>query len=74
MQSALCGAKRFVFVFFDFVQFGLPLLLWALFLANLLGFAARHGEMEGAFPARWAIASFAVLLILTIDIAGSTPL
>jgi NAD-dependent dihydropyrimidine dehydrogenase PreA subunit len=68
------GASRLGFVFFDFGRFGLPLVLWALFLAGLIAFAALHGELGGAFLARWAIASLAVLLILTLDLAGSTPL
>jgi NAD-dependent dihydropyrimidine dehydrogenase PreA subunit len=68
------SAKRFGFVFFDFGRFGLPLLLWLLLLSGLVVFAALRGELGIAFLAPWAIASLAVLLILTIDLAGSTPL
>jgi NAD-dependent dihydropyrimidine dehydrogenase PreA subunit len=68
------SAKRFGFVFFDFGRFGFPLLLWVLFLAGLVALAALLGNLSGAFLVPWAIASLAVLLILTIDLAGSTPL
>jgi NAD-dependent dihydropyrimidine dehydrogenase PreA subunit len=68
------GARRIGFVFFDFGRFGLPLVLWGFFLAGLLAFAAWHGELNAAFLAPWGVASLAVLLILTIDLAGSTPL
>ena len=68
------SARRFGFVFFDFGRFGLPLLLWALFLVGLVAFTASRGELGVEFLAPWAIASLAVLLTLTIDLAGSTPL
>jgi len=73
-QLRKSSAKRFGFVFFDFGRFGLPLVLWALCLAGLFALAALCGELSGAFVMPWAIASFAVLLILTIDLAGSSPL
>ena len=75
-QQRLRGhdARRLGFIFFDFGRLGLPLLLWALFLAGLAAFAVLHGELGAAFLARWAIASLAVLLVLGIDLAGSTPL
>lgn len=66
-------ARRVGFVFFDFGRFGLPLLLWAGFFAGLVAFGAVRGELGGAFLARWAIASLGVLLVLTLDLAGSTP-
>lgn len=68
------SARHHGLVFFDFGRFALPLLLWALFLAGLLALAAARGDLGGAFVTRWAIASLAVLLILSIDLAGSTPL
>jgi len=68
------SARRLGFVFFDFGRFGLPLLLWTLFLVALVAFGVSRGELSGTFVAPWAIASLAVLLILTIDLEGSTPL
>jgi len=68
------SARRFGFVLFDFGPFGLPLLVWALFLVGLVAFSAWHGGLDLAALAPWAVASLAVLLILTLDLAGSTPL
>jgi NAD-dependent dihydropyrimidine dehydrogenase PreA subunit len=68
------SARHRGLVFFDFGRFAIPLLLWALFLAGLFALAAARDEAGAAFIARWAIASFAVLLIASIDLAGSTPL
>jgi NAD-dependent dihydropyrimidine dehydrogenase PreA subunit len=68
------STKRFGFVFFEFGRFGLPLLFWAVFLAGLVAFATMRGELGVPFLAPWAVASLAVLLVLTLDLAGSTPL
>jgi len=67
-------AKHLGFVFFDFGRFGLPLLSWMLLVAGLAAFAALHGGVGAGFLARWSVASLAVLLVLTLDLAGSTPL
>jgi NAD-dependent dihydropyrimidine dehydrogenase PreA subunit len=65
---------RLGFVFFDFGQAGVLLLLWAafvavLFVGSLLGSAEPLG-----FTLRWGLASGVVLLILGLDLTGSTPI
>lgn len=61
------------FVFFDFGRIGLPILMWLLFLAGLAALGASSGDLSAAFMARWGLASLGVLLILSLDLAGSTP-
>lgn len=61
------------FVFFDFGRAGLPILIWLLFLAGLAALGAISGDLSSAFMLRWGIASLGVVLILSLDLAGSTP-
>jgi len=61
------------FVFFDFGRTGLPILMWLLFLVGLVAFGALAGDLSWAFMLRWGIASLSVLLILSLDLTGSTP-
>lgn len=65
--------KHVGFVFFTFGERGLPLLLWLLFMLGLVGYAALVGDLTWALVIRWGLASLVVLLILGIDVAGSTP-
>ena len=64
---------RLGFVFFDFGRFGLPVLIWLLFLVALAAFGAIAGDLSAAFMLRWGVASFGILLILSLDVTGSTP-
>jgi len=61
------------FVFFDFGERGVLLLLWALFLATLVASAAVVGQLSWALTLRWGLASLVVLGILGLDLMGSTP-
>jgi NAD-dependent dihydropyrimidine dehydrogenase PreA subunit len=65
-------APRVGFVFFDFGQAGILALLWATFLVGLLGYGALAGA-PWTFALRWGLASLVVLLILGLDLTGSTP-
>jgi NAD-dependent dihydropyrimidine dehydrogenase PreA subunit len=65
---------RVGFVFFDFGHAGVLLLLWAAFVAVLLGAAALAGGLSWTFALHWGLASLVVLLILGLDLTGSTPL
>lgn len=64
---------RVGFVFFDFGRSGLPLLIWLLFLLALGVLGAITGDLSTAYMLRWGIASLGVLLILSLDLTGSTP-
>jgi NAD-dependent dihydropyrimidine dehydrogenase PreA subunit len=61
------------FVFFDFGRTGLPILMWLLFLVVLAVVGAITGDLSSTFMLRWGIASLGVLLILSLDLTGSTP-
>lgn len=61
------------FVFFSFGERGLPVLLWALFLVGLASYSALAAEFSWSFIFRWGLPSLVVLLILGIDVTGSTP-
>ncbi len=61
------------FVFFDWGERGLPLLLWLLFVAGLSAGAAVTGTFTWTLVLRWGFASIVVLLLLGLDLAGSTP-
>ena len=61
------------FVLFDFGERGIPLILWALLLLALFAYGARAGELSWGFVLRWGVASLAVLMILALDLTGSTP-
>jgi NAD-dependent dihydropyrimidine dehydrogenase PreA subunit len=65
--------KSFGFVFFDFGQWGPPLLLWALFILALLGYLIFTGEFTLSLMLRWGFSSFIVVLVLSLDLMGSTP-
>jgi NAD-dependent dihydropyrimidine dehydrogenase PreA subunit len=66
-------APRVGFVFFDFGQAGTLLVAWAAFVLVLLGYSALEGNVPLAFTLRWVLASGVVLLILGLDLSGSTP-
>jgi NAD-dependent dihydropyrimidine dehydrogenase PreA subunit len=61
------------FVLFDFGARGVPLILWGFFLLGLFAYGALAGELSWGFALRWSVASLAVLLILGLDLTGSTP-
>ena len=65
--------RNFGFVFFDFGRHGVPLVLWGIFLLALVGLAALSGDFSWALVARWGPSSLAVVLVLSLDLMGSTP-
>ena len=68
------AGKHIGFVFFDFGQQGIPLMLWSLVLLALVGYRALGGPLSWGGMLRWGISSFIVVLILGLDLAGSTPI
>jgi NAD-dependent dihydropyrimidine dehydrogenase PreA subunit len=61
------------FVFFDFGQRGIPLLIWLLLMLVLAAVVALDDGLGWGLLLRWGPVSFAVLLILSLDLMGSTP-
>ena len=62
------------FIFFDFGERGVPLVLWAFFMLGLVGYSVSAGEFSWGLVFRWGLSSLIVLLILGLDLMGSTPL
>lgn len=65
--------KSVGFVFFDFGERGIMLFLWALFMLGLAGFSVHVGSLSWALVLRWGLSSFIVVLIMGLDLMGSTP-
>jgi NAD-dependent dihydropyrimidine dehydrogenase PreA subunit len=65
--------KSIGFVIFDFGKRGVPLFLWAFFMLGLVGYSLLAGEFLWGYIFRWGLSSLVVLLILGLDLMGSTP-
>jgi NAD-dependent dihydropyrimidine dehydrogenase PreA subunit len=73
-KRLLTTEKNIGFIFFDFGGRGTPLFLWALFMLALVGYSLLAGEFSWGFVFRWGLSSLIVLMILGIDLMGSTPM
>jgi NAD-dependent dihydropyrimidine dehydrogenase PreA subunit len=67
------GGKRVGLVFFDFGRGGFQLVLWGAIILGLVTYSLLAGDFTWGFILRWGFASLIVILILSIDLAGSTP-
>ena len=65
--------KSVGFVFFDFGERGLMLFLWVLFMLVIVGYSILVGHFSWAHVFRWGLSSFIVVLIMGLDLMGSTP-
>jgi len=66
--------KRIGFIFFDFGRGGFQLILWAAFIFILVFYHLSCGNFSWEFIFRWSFISLIIILILSIDLMGSTPL
>jgi ferredoxin len=66
--------KNVGFTFFDFGERGVLLLLWVLFILGLASYTALVGNFSWALVFRWGLSSLIVVLILGLDLMGSTPI
>jgi NAD-dependent dihydropyrimidine dehydrogenase PreA subunit len=67
------GGKRVGFVFFDFGRGGFQLILWGLLVLGVVAWTVLAAIFTWALILRWAFVSFVVVLMLSIDLMGSTP-
>lgn len=65
--------KSVGFVFFDFGQYAITLVLWGVTIAALILGATFAGDLSWGFVLRWGLASTVVVLMLSLDLMGSTP-
>ncbi len=66
-------SKRVGFVFFDFGRGGLHLVLWGIAMIGLATYSMSTGVHSWAFFLRWAFVSLVLVLIVSLDLTGSTP-
>ncbi|RME63619.1 MAG: copper oxidase, partial [Caldilineae bacterium] len=65
--------KHLGFVFFDFGQGGVQLILWVLVMLVAVGSGWAAGALSWGYILRWGLASLLVVLMVSIDLMGSTP-
>jgi NAD-dependent dihydropyrimidine dehydrogenase PreA subunit len=65
------GFSKYTIVF-DFGR--MPLILWGLFLFCLFGFGILINALTWEFIFRWSLISFIIILIISLDLMGSTPI
>jgi len=65
--------KRVGFIFFDFGHGGLQLVLWGIAMVGLVIYSILTGDHSWAFLLRWAFISLVLVLVVSLDLMGSTP-
>lgn len=58
----------------DFGRGGFQLVVWVVLMLGLATYGAVVGDLNVGFMVRWGLISLAVVLILSLDLMGSTPL
>jgi ferredoxin len=66
--------KNVGFIFFDFGKRGVPPFLWVFFMLGLVVYSMLVGDFSWGLLFRWGLSSLIVLLILGLDLMGSTPI
>jgi NAD-dependent dihydropyrimidine dehydrogenase PreA subunit len=66
--------KRVGFIFFDFGRGGIQLILWGVILICIVAYSFFFSSFNWGFILRWSFVSFVVVLLISIDLMGSTPL
>jgi NAD-dependent dihydropyrimidine dehydrogenase PreA subunit len=75
LYSGYLGApgKHLGFIFFDFGRYGVPLILWGLYVMVLTGSLLARAEFSWLLWLRWCLSALVVVVLLSIDLMGSTP-
>jgi NAD-dependent dihydropyrimidine dehydrogenase PreA subunit len=66
--------KQLGFVFFDFGEHGLPLAVWVMVMAAVAAVLALEDQFSWILALRWAVVSLVLVLVLSLDLKGSTPM
>ncbi len=66
--------KRVGFIFFDFGRGGIQLIIWGLLLLCFAFYSVLTGKNTVEFVSRWGFISFIIILLLSMDLMGSTPI
>ena len=67
------GGRRTGIIFFDFGRGGFQLILLGATILGLATYSLLSGNFAWGFVLRWSFASFVVILMLSLDLMGSTP-
>jgi len=67
------SGERVGFVFFDFGRGGIQLILWGIFMLFLLIPTILDRGFTWGLTLRWGLVSLFIVLILSLDLMGSTP-
>lgn len=66
--------KRIGFILFDFGRGGFQLILWGVLILGLIAYSIIAGDFNWGFIIRWSAITFIIVLLLSIDLMGSTPI
>lgn len=66
--------KRIGFILFDFGRGGFQLILWGVLILGLIAYSIVVGDFNWRFIMRWSAITFIIVLLLSIDLMGSTPI
>jgi NAD-dependent dihydropyrimidine dehydrogenase PreA subunit len=66
--------KRIGFILFDFGRGGFQLILWGVLILGLIAYSIVVGDFKWGFIIRWSAITFIIVLLLSIDLMGSTPI
>jgi ferredoxin len=65
--------KRIGFVLFDFGRGGFQLILWGVLILGLIVYSLVADDFSWGFLFRWSFITLIAVLLLSIDLMGSTP-
>jgi len=65
--------RRIGFIFFDFGRGGFQLILLGATILGLVTYSLLSDNFAWGFVLRWSFSSFVVILMLSLDLMGSTP-
>ncbi len=65
--------ERIGLILFDFGQGGFQLFVWGFVMLGLCTYSLLTGDFSWGFIFRWGVVSFVVVLVLSLDLMGSTP-
>jgi NAD-dependent dihydropyrimidine dehydrogenase PreA subunit len=68
------GDKKVGLVFFDFGKGGIQIIIWGFFLIGLAVVTVLNHNFSWGLFIRWGIASLVIILLLSMDLSGSTPI
>lgn len=68
------GGRRLGFILFDFGRGGFQLIVWSILMVGLVAYAGLAADFDWGFVFRWGFISFIAVLLLSLDLMGSTPL